>query len=129
MSGDPRHQVPSAHINKNIKDIKLLISTTPTLDGAEIEENLGLVISEVILSPNAVKDMYTLVRDVVGGRTKGYEKDLVTAREIVLKELQEQAEQLGANAIIGLQMNYQTTGGSGTLFLIAARGTAVKLAR
>jgi uncharacterized protein YbjQ (UPF0145 family) len=102
----------------------MLLSTTATLDGRRIRQYLGLVSGEAILGANIFRDMFAGIRDIVGGRSAGYEKELRRAKEIAIKEMQEQASAMGANAIVGIDLDYETVG-QGSMLMVSATGTAV----
>ena len=103
----------------------MTLSTTPTLEGNPIRQYLGVVTAESIVGANFVKDFMANVRDFFGGRSGAYEGVLIEAREIVLKELEERASRMGANAVVGISFDYETVGGSGSMLMVAASGTAV----
>lgn len=104
----------------------LLLTSTTTLEGKVITEYCGLVTGESLLGANVYKDLFSGVRDVVGGRTSHYEEELEKARNIALESMKEKARELGANAIIGLKINYNNLGGTmGNTILIGAYGTAI----
>jgi len=103
----------------------MVITTTPSVEGRPIRDYLGIVTGEAILGANLFKDFGASIRDVVGGRSAGYEKDLKKARETALAEMQEVAEALGANAIVGVDLDYETL--KGTMLMVTASGTAVKV--
>ena len=103
----------------------MVITTTPSIEGRPIRDYLGIVTGEAILGANLFKDFGASIRDVVGGRSAGYEKDLKKARETALAEMQEVAEALGANAIVGVDLDYETLKGS--MLMVTASGTAVKV--
>ena len=103
----------------------MLITTTPTIEGRPIQEYRGLVNGEVIIGANFVKDFMAGVRDVFGGRSGSYEKVLIEAKEAALKEMQGRAEDLRANAIVGVDFDYETIGASGSMLMVACSGTAV----
>lgn len=104
----------------------MIITTTPTIQGKEITEYCGLVTGEAIMGANIVRDFFAGVRDIVGGRSEAYEKELTKAREIAMQEMSEYAQSMGADAIVGLDLDYETIGGGGML-MVAVSGTAVKL--
>jgi uncharacterized protein YbjQ (UPF0145 family) len=105
----------------------MIITTTNTLDGAEIVDYLGLVTGEAILGANMFKDVFAGIRDIVGGRSAAYEKELREARQIAIDEMAFQAEDLGADAIVGVDLDYETISiGSGTMLMVTASGTAVR---
>lgn len=104
----------------------MILSTTPDIQGKTITEYKGLVVGEAILGANIVRDIFAGIRDVVGGRSNAYEKELVKAREIAMAELVQRAEGLGADAVIGIDLDYETVGGGGML-MVTVSGTAVTL--
>jgi uncharacterized protein YbjQ (UPF0145 family) len=103
----------------------MLISTTSTLEGRTIAEYKGIVTGEAILGANIFRDFFAGIRDIVGGRSGAYEKVLRGAREQAFAELAEQARELGANAIIGVDIDYETVGGQGSMLMVSVSGTAV----
>ena len=103
----------------------MTLSTTPTLEGNPIRQYLGVVTAESIVGANFVKDFMANVRDFFGGRSGAYEGVLIEAREIVLKELEERASRMGANAVVGISFDYEAVGGSGSMLMVVASGTAV----
>ncbi|MDP9470754.1 MAG: heavy metal-binding domain-containing protein [Chloroflexota bacterium] len=103
----------------------MLISTTSVLDGHRIVCYLGLVSGEAILGANLFKDVFAGVRDIVGGRSKAYEEELRRAKEIATEEMIEQARALGANAVIGVDLDYETIGKGGGMLMVSASGTAI----
>lgn len=103
----------------------MTLSTTPTLEGNPIRQYLGVVTAESIVGANFVKDFMANVRDFFGGRSGAYEGVLIEAREIVLKELEERASRMGANAVVGISLDYEAVGASGSMLMVVASGTAV----
>ncbi len=104
----------------------MLITTTNTLDGRQITSYLGLVSGEAILGANIFKDFFAGIRDIVGGRSAAYEKELRKAKDIAIQEMTEMAQSMGANAVIGVDLDYETIGGNGTsMLMVSASGTAV----
>ncbi|AWK13771.1 heavy metal-binding domain-containing protein [Candidatus Fukatsuia symbiotica] len=103
------------------------LSTTPTLQGFIISEYCSIVSSEVMLNINAFQGFLTGIRDLIGGRVKGYELALRKARENAFTKLQIQAEELGAHAVVGITIDYQMIGKGGNMLMICIKGTAVKL--
>ncbi|EAW35485.1 MULTISPECIES: heavy metal-binding domain-containing protein [Lyngbya] len=106
----------------------MILTTTSTLQGKEITQYCGIVSGEAILGANVFRDFFASIRDVVGGRSAGYEKSLREAKETAIKEMQQAAVALGANAIIGIDLDYETinSSGGGSMLMVAASGTAVK---
>ncbi len=105
----------------------MILTTTPGVEGKVISQYHGIVTGEAILGANIVRDIFASVRDIVGGRSAAYEKELVKAREIALGELHEKAEQLGANAVVGIDLDYETVGSGGAMLMVSASGTAVTI--
>lgn len=103
----------------------MIISTTPTIEGHRIVEYKGIVTGETIIGANIVKDFFAGIRDIVGGRSSSYEDVLLEGKETSLREMQERAAQMGANAIVGVDLDYETIGGNGSMLMVAASGTAV----
>ena len=102
----------------------MLVTTTSTLDNAKVVKYIGLVSGEAILGANIFRDLFAGIRDIVGGRSAAYESELRKAKEIAIQEMQQQAATLGANAVIGVDLDYETVGG-GTMLMVSASGTAV----
>jgi uncharacterized protein YbjQ (UPF0145 family) len=105
----------------------LIITTTPTIEGKTVSEYLGIVSGETIIGANIIKDFFAGVRDIIGGRSGSYEKVLREAKESSLREMEEIASALGANAIVGVDLNYETIGPRGGMLMVTSSGTAVKL--
>lgn len=105
----------------------MLITTTNTVEGRRIVEYHGLVSGEAILGANIFRDMFAMVRDIVGGRAGAYEKELKSARDIALQEMSEEAQSRGANAVIGVDLDYETVGKEGAMLMVTSSGTAVTL--
>ena len=107
----------------------MLVTTTTVVEGRRIREYRGLVMGEAILGANVFRDFFAGIRDIVGGRSGAYEGELRKAREIALREMREQAAAMGANAVIGIDLDYESiqTGSSGGMLMVSASGTAVRL--
>ena len=103
----------------------MILSTTPTIEGHTILEYKGIVTGETIIGANVFKDFLAGIRDFIGGRSGSYEKVLREAKDTALAEMQERASQLRANAIVGIDIDYETVGQSGSMLMVAVRGTAV----
>ena len=103
----------------------MLITTTPTIEGHPIREYRGLVTGETIIGANIVKDIFASMRDIVGGRSGSYEGVGGEAKDTAVREMQERAMMLGANAIVGVDLDYETVGQSGSMLMVTASGTAV----
>ena len=105
----------------------MLMTTTSTVEGRPVQDYLGVVTGEVIVGANIFKDLFASVRDIVGGRSGAYESSLRDARETALAELTEEARALGADAVIGIDLDYEVLGKEGSMLMVSASGTAVKL--
>ncbi len=103
----------------------MVMTTTPNVEGRKIVRCLGIVTSETILGANIVRDLFAGIRDIVGGRAGAYEKILIDAKEIALNEMIERAKFMGANAIISIDLDYETIGPNGSMLMVSASGTAV----
>ncbi|MBP5390824.1 MAG: heavy metal-binding domain-containing protein [Bacteroidales bacterium] len=103
----------------------MLITTTPTVEGHRIIEYKGIVTGETIIGANFWKDFKASIRDIVGGRSGSYERVLVEARETSLNEMAQRAAAMGANAVIGVDIDYETVGKDGSMLMVSANGTAV----
>ena len=104
----------------------MLITTTNNLEGKEITQYFGIVSGETIIGANIFKDLFASIRDIVGGRSNSYEKVLRKAKESALAEMSQQAAQMGANAIIAVDLDYETVVESGSMLMVTAAGTAVR---
>ena len=104
----------------------MIVTTTHHLDGRPIQQYLGLVTGEAIMGANIFRDVFAGVRDVIGGRSAAYEKELRKAKEIAVQEMTEQATALGANAVVGIDLDYETLGANGGMLMVTASGTAVR---
>ncbi|HEX9693097.1 MAG TPA: heavy metal-binding domain-containing protein [Gemmatimonadales bacterium] len=107
----------------------MLLSTTPRIEGAETVEYFGIVTGEAILGANLFKDLFASITDIVGGRSAAYEKELQSARDIAMDEMAMKAEELGANAVIAVDLDYETiqVGRGGSMLMVSAAGTAVRI--
>jgi uncharacterized protein YbjQ (UPF0145 family) len=103
----------------------MLMSTTSVLEGRPVSRYLGVVTGEAIIGANVFRDMFAVVRDVVGGRSGTYEKGLSEAREIALAEMRQRAQELGANAVIGIDLDYEVLGQNNGMLMVSVSGTAV----
>ena len=104
----------------------MLITTTNIVEGKKITRYYGIVSGETIIGANVFRDFFASIRDIVGGRAGSYEEVLREAKDTALKELEEQAYQLGANAVIGVDLDYETVGSGGSMLMVTAAGTAVR---
>ena len=107
----------------------MLITTTPTLEGKRIREYRGIVTGEAILGANIFKDLFAGIRDIVGGRSAAYEEELRRARQLALEQMLQEAQSLGADAIVGVDLDYETIQiqDGGSMLMVSASGTAVVL--
>ena len=103
----------------------MLMSTTSVVDGRPVSRYLGVVTGEAIIGANVFRDMFAAVRDIVGGRSATYERALAEARETAMKEMQSRAQELGANAIIGIDLDYEVLGKANGMLMVSVSGTAV----
>ena len=105
----------------------MLVTTTPSVEGRRITRYCGVVCGEAIMGANIFKDLFAGIRDIVGGRSATYERELQRAREIALKELEDRAAALGANAVVGVDLDYEVMGRENGMLMVSASGTAVVL--
>ena len=105
----------------------MVLTTTPTVEGRRIKAYMGVVTGEAILGTNFFKDLFANIRDIVGGRSGAYEKELRRARETAFQEIQEDALKVGANAIVGIDLDYEVMGETGSMLMVSISGTAVIL--
>jgi uncharacterized protein YbjQ (UPF0145 family) len=105
----------------------MLITTTALIEGRAVTKYYGIVTGEAILGANLFKDLFAGIRDIVGGRSAAYEAELRKAKDIAIQEMTAQAEALGANAVIGVDLDYETVGQGGSMLMVSASGTAVTI--
>ena len=105
----------------------VIVSTTPTLEGRPIQEYCGIVIGEVIVGANLFRDLFAGIRDIVGGRSGSYERILADGRNQAIEELQAEAAARGANAVVAVDLDYEVVGANGSMLMVSASGTAVKV--
>lgn len=103
----------------------IIVTTTPTVEGRRIIRYAGIVTGEAILGANIFKDLFAGIRDIVGGRSATYEGELRQARDIAIREMTQAAADVGANAVIGVDLDYETVGGGGSMLMVTVSGTAV----
>lgn len=103
----------------------MLVTTTPNVEGKRITRYCGVVAGEAILGANFLKDFFAGIRDIVGGRSAAYERELQKARDIAMEELQQRAQELGANAVVGIDLDYEVLGTGNGMLMVSASGTAV----
>ena len=105
----------------------MIVTTTPTVEGRKISDYLGIVTGEAIMGANMFRDMFAGIRDIVGGRSGAYEKELRNAREVAFQELESSARDLGANAVVGVDIDYEVLGERNGMLMVSVSGTAVKV--
>jgi uncharacterized protein YbjQ (UPF0145 family) len=103
----------------------MLVTTTPAIEGRRITKYCGIVTGEAILGANVFKDVFAGIRDLVGGRSATYERELQRARDIALEEMQERAQEAGGNAVVGVDLDYEVLGQGNGMLMVSASGTAV----
>jgi uncharacterized protein YbjQ (UPF0145 family) len=105
----------------------MIVTTTPTIEGSRIVEYFGVVAGEAIVGANIFRDLFASVTDIVGGRSGAYEDALRGARETALQELQQAARDAGGNAVVGVDLDYEVIGKNGSMLMVSASGTAVRV--
>ncbi len=107
----------------------MIVSTTTAVDGRQVSEYVGVVTGEAVLGANVFRDLFAGLRDIVGGRSAGYERSLKQARETAIEEMVAEAQQIGADAVIGVDVDYESIqlGQGGSMLMVSASGTAVRL--
>jgi uncharacterized protein YbjQ (UPF0145 family) len=105
----------------------IIVTTTHTVEGRPIQEYLGIVTGEVIVGANIFRDLFAGIRDIVGGRSGSYERILADAREQAIAELQAQCGERGGNAVVGVDLDYEVIGAQGSMLMVSATGTAVRV--
>lgn len=105
----------------------MIITTTPNVEGKKIKEYLGVVTGEAVLGANLFRDLFAGIRDIVGGRSGAYEKELKKARTIAFEALEETAARLGANAVVAVDIDYEVLGENNGMLMVSVSGTAVKV--
>ena len=105
----------------------MIVTTTPTVQGHVVSEYLGIVSGEAIMGANMFKDIFAGIRDIVGGRSGAYEEELRRAKDIAMHEMEDNARRMGANAILAVDLDYETVGANGSMLMVSASGTAVRL--
>ncbi|KXI28787.1 heavy metal-binding domain-containing protein [Paraglaciecola hydrolytica] len=104
----------------------MIITTTNNLEGKKIEQYIGIVVGEAVMGANMFKDIFASIRDIVGGRSGAYEDELTKARKIGFTELEQEARAMGANAVVGVDIDYEVVGKGGSMLMVSISGTAVK---
>lgn len=105
----------------------MILTTTNAIEGKPIRQYLGIVTGEAILGTNVIRDFFAGIRDIVGGRSASYEKELRKGRDVALQEIEQEARRLGADAVVAIDLDYETVGQGGTMLMVTISGTAVKL--
>ncbi|MSR82443.1 MAG: heavy metal-binding domain-containing protein [Candidatus Latescibacteria bacterium] len=103
----------------------MILTTTPSIEGRRIKDYRGIVTGEAIMGANIFRDFFAGIRDIVGGRSAAYEKELGRARQVAMQEMEEQAKQLGADAVVGVDLDYEVIGQAGSMLMVSVSGTAV----
>jgi len=103
------------------------VTTTPSIDGKKITAYRGIVTGEAIMGANIFKDLFAGIRDIVGGRSATYERELRRARDLAMEEIKTAAAEMGANAVVGVDIDYETVGSNGSMLMVTVSGTAVVL--
>lgn len=119
-----KHLPLSLSISHSILNV-MLLTTTPSIEGHPIREYRGIISAETIIGANFVKDFFARITDVFGGRSGSYERVLREGKETALAELTKEAQRLGANAVVGVKLDYEAVGASGSMLMVVASGTAV----
>ncbi len=105
----------------------MIHATTPNIEGKAISDYHGVVTGEAIVGANIFRDFFAGIRDIVGGRSAAYEKELARARQLAFSEMDQQAREMGGNAIIGIDIDYETVGERGAMLMVSVSGTAVSV--
>ena len=103
----------------------MILTTTPSIEGKTIKQYHGIVIGEAVMGANIFKDLFASIRDIVGGRTGSYEDELTKARQIAFRELEQEARNMGANAVVGIDLDYEVLGDKNSMLMVSMSGTAV----
>ena len=103
----------------------MILTTTPNIDGKKILTYHGVITGEAIMGANVVRDIFASITDIIGGRSGAYEEKLQDAREVAMQELEQRAARLGANAVVGIDLDYEVIGQSGSMLMVSVSGTAI----
>ena len=103
----------------------MILTTTPSIEGKTIKQYHGIVIGEAVMGANIFKDLFVSIRDIVGGRSGSYEDELTKARQIAFRELEQEARNMGANAVVGIDLDYEVLGDKNSMLMVSMSGTAV----
>jgi uncharacterized protein YbjQ (UPF0145 family) len=105
----------------------MILTTTASIEGRPVQEYLGVINAQSIIGANMFKDIFAGLRDLVGGRSKTYERVIEEAKEDAMRELTQKAQSMGANAVVGIDLDFETVGASGSMLMVIATGTAVRI--
>lgn len=105
----------------------MIMTTTPTIEGRPIQQYMGIVTAETIIGANVIKDIFAGLRDFFGGRSATYERVLQDAKNAAMQELLQKAQALGASAVVGIDLDFETIGANGSMLMVIASGTAVRI--
>ncbi|MBM3412301.1 MAG: heavy metal-binding domain-containing protein [Bacteroidetes bacterium] len=105
----------------------MILTTTAVIEGRPVQEYLGVINAQSIIGANMFKDIFAGLRDLIGGRSKTYERVIEEAKEDAMRELTQKAQSLGANAVVGIDLDFETVGASGSMLMVIATGTAVRI--
>jgi uncharacterized protein YbjQ (UPF0145 family) len=137
--GKPKKFSANANHYKELKSLKnsfqscnfpnktMIVTTTPTIEGQPIQQYLGIVAAEAIIGANIFKDIFAGLRDIVGGRSQTYERVIEEGRANALQELTQKAAMMGANAVVAVDLDFETVGSGGSMLMVVATGTAVRI--
>ena len=103
----------------------MILTTTPSIEGKTIKQYHGIVIGEAVMGANIFKDLFASIRDIVGGRSGSYEDELTKARQIAFREREQEARNMGANAVVGIDLDYEVLGDKNSMLMVSMSGTAV----
>ncbi len=103
----------------------MILTTTPSIEGKTIKQYHGIVIGEAVMGANIFKDLFASIRDIVGGRSGSYEDELTKARQIAFREIEQEARNMGANAVVGIDLDYEVLGDKNSMLMVSMSGTAV----
>jgi len=105
----------------------MILTTTASIEGRPVQEYLGVINAQSIIGANMFKDIFAGIRDLIGGRSKTYERVIEEAKEDAMRELTQKAQSMGANAVVGIDLDFETVGASGSMLMVIATGTAVRI--
>jgi uncharacterized protein YbjQ (UPF0145 family) len=105
----------------------MILTTTATIEGKPVQDYLGVINAQSIIGANMFKDIFAGLRDLIGGRSKTYERVIEEAKEDAMRELTQKAQSMGANAVVGIDLDFETVGASGSMLMVIATGTAVRI--